>query len=47
MNYPDKPYFNLEEPDTRALLQADPRKFFADNPNGVILGKIYDLCQNV
>ncbi len=40
MNYPDKPYFNLEEPDIRALLQADPRKFFADNPNGVILDEI-------
>lgn len=40
MTYPNKPYFNLEEPDTRAFIQADPGKLFEENPDGLILDEI-------
>ena len=36
----DKSYFNLEEPDTRALIESDPRHFFARHPDGAILDEI-------
>lgn len=34
--FPDKPYVNLEAPDTRADLLADPRGFLARYPDGAI-----------
>lgn len=34
--FPDKPYVNLEAPDTRADLLADPRGFLARYPEGAI-----------
>src|SRR3989338_4053300 len=38
--FPQKNYVNLEAPDTRALIFEDPRKFFNDNPQGMILDEI-------
>lgn len=38
--YKGKPYFNLEEPDTRLLIEADPRRFFTQHPHGLILDEI-------
>ena len=38
--YPEKAYFNLEEPDTRAIILEDPRHFFASNSTGVVLDEI-------
>ncbi|MAZ78072.1 MAG: AAA family ATPase [Legionellaceae bacterium] len=40
--YPNRPYYNLENPDTRALIEADPRAFFdsLDLQKGVILDEI-------
>ncbi|MCR9191823.1 MAG: ATP-binding protein [Gammaproteobacteria bacterium] len=38
--YQEKAYFNLEEPDTRALILSDPRHFFSTNSAGVILDEI-------
>lgn len=38
--YPKKAYFNLEEPDTRALILEDPRKLFHQHPEGIILDEI-------
>jgi uncharacterized protein len=38
--YPNKPYVNLEEPDARDFSIADPRRFFAQYPDGVILDEI-------
>lgn len=38
--YSQKPYFNLEEPDTRALIHGDPRYFFSSNPTGAVLDEI-------
>jgi predicted AAA+ superfamily ATPase len=40
MAFPDKPYFNLEAPDVRALASADPRKFLSAIPHGAILDEI-------
>lgn len=40
MIFPDKTYFNLEEPDVRALAEQDPRGFLAKLPNGGILDEI-------
>jgi len=34
--FPDKPYINLEAPDTRARFLADPRGFLARYPDGAI-----------
>lgn len=34
------PYYNLESPDTRDLLTADPRAFFRRHPQGAILDEI-------
>ena len=35
--FPDKPYFSFENPDVREQVSADPRAFFAANPNGAII----------
>jgi uncharacterized protein len=35
--FPDKPYVSLEDPDTRAFAQEDPRGFLARFPQGAIL----------
>ena len=38
--FPDKPYFSLENLDTRKFAMEDPRGFFANVPNGAILDEI-------
>lgn len=38
--FPDKPYVNLEAPDTRELAQIDPREFLAKYPQGAIFDEI-------
>ncbi len=40
--YASRPYYNLENPDTRALIESDPKQFFADIDlqQGVILDEI-------
>ena len=38
--FPDKAYFNLEEPDTRDFIVSDPRRFFQDNAAGAIIDEI-------
>ncbi|HRZ98726.1 MAG TPA: ATP-binding protein, partial [Paludibacter sp.] len=35
--FPDKPYFSLENPDTRAVISTDPRAFFSANVDGAII----------
>ncbi len=35
--FPDKPYFSLENPDTRAVISTDPRAFFSANMDGAII----------
>lgn len=37
MAFPNYRYINLENPETRAMLVADPITFLKDNPNGMIL----------
>ena len=42
-HYPNKPYYNLENPDVRAIITADPRQFL-NNINlkkGVILDEVH------
>ena len=34
------PYVNLEDPDTRELALADPRRFFASLPEGAVLDEV-------
>lgn len=41
--YPDKAYYNLEDPDIRNIIEQDPRSFFRNNPNGAILDEIQKL----
>lgn len=41
--FPEKPYYNLENPDIRALIQNDPRAFFSNHPNGAILDEIHKI----
>lgn len=41
--FPKKPYVNLEEPDTRALAEFDPRGFLEKFPEGAILDEIQRL----
>jgi uncharacterized protein len=36
----DKPYANLEEPDTREFASADPRGFLAQFPDGAVLDEV-------
>lgn len=38
--YPNMPYYNLEAPDTRASIEADPRQFFENHAEGAILDEI-------
>lgn len=38
--FPDKPYANLERPDTRDFATSDPRGFLARHPEGAILDEI-------
>jgi uncharacterized protein len=35
--FPDKPYFNLENPDTRQMIENDARQFFSNNPGGAVI----------
>ncbi|WP_217629991.1 ATP-binding protein [Thiothrix caldifontis] len=41
--FPDKPYFLLEDPDTRLAAETDPRGFLSQMPNGAILDEIQRL----
>lgn len=38
--FPEKPYINLEQPETRRFALEDPRGFLATIPNGAILDEI-------
>lgn len=38
--FPDKQYLSLEDPDVRALAEADPRRLLATFPEGAILDEI-------
>lgn len=38
--FPDRPYANLEEPDTREFAVADPRGFLGRYPQGAILDEV-------
>jgi predicted AAA+ superfamily ATPase len=38
--FPDKPYLNLEAPDTREFAHNDPRSFLARYPEGAILDEV-------
>lgn len=40
LTFPEKPYVNMEAPDTRQIALSDPRRFLAQYPNGVILDEI-------
>ena len=35
--FPEKPYYSMENPDTREQISSDPRSFFASNPDGAII----------
>lgn len=39
-SFPDKPYVNLESPDTREYANTDPRGFLGSYPDGAILDEI-------
>ncbi|QTR52783.1 AAA family ATPase [Thiothrix unzii] len=41
--FPDKPYYLLEDPDTRLAAETDPRGFLGQMPNGAILDEIQRL----
>ena len=43
MNFPDKPYYSLEEPDIRLAVQSDPRGFLEGIPEGAILDEVQRL----
>lgn len=43
--FPDKPYSNLERPDTREFAQNDPVAFLAQFPDGAILDEIQRVPQ--
>lgn len=38
--FPDRPYVNLEDPDTRELALADPRRFLARLADGAVLDEV-------
>ena len=38
--FPDKPYLSLEDPDIRALAEADPRRLLNSYPDGAILDEV-------
>jgi len=39
-SFPGKPYLSLEDPDIRAIAQADPRHLLAGYPDGAILDEV-------
>ena len=39
--FPELPYANLEEPDTRELAVADPRRFLGQFPDGAVLDEVH------
>ncbi len=39
------PYYNFESPDTRAIVESDPRSFFKQNQNGAILDEVQHIPQ--
>ncbi len=41
--FKDKPYYNLEAPDIRDTITADPLTFFKNNPDGAILDEVQHL----
>lgn len=41
--FPDKAYFNFEDPSIQAQVQADPKQFISSIPNGAILDEIQRL----
>lgn len=43
MAFPDKPYYSLENPDTRLAAETDPRGFLNNIPSGAILDEIQRL----
>ena len=43
--FPNKPYYSLENPDTRNFAIEDPRGFFASIPNGAILDEVQRVPQ--
>lgn len=43
MTFPGKPYFSLEDPDTRLSAEIDPRGFFARVPQGAVLDEVQRL----
>lgn len=43
--FPDKPYVNLESPDTREFAHSDPRAFLSSYPEGAILDEIQRVPQ--
>lgn len=45
MTFPEKPYFSLEEPDTRFAAETDPRGFLNNIPEGAILDEIQRVPQ--
>ena len=40
MTFPEKPYFSLEDPDTRAAAEVDPRGFLSQMAQGGILDEV-------
>ena len=38
--FPDKPYVSLEDPDSRAFAESDPRAFLGRYPDGAILDEV-------
>ena len=43
MTFPEKRYFSLEDPDTRAAAEVDPRGFLDAAPDGAILDEVQRL----
>jgi uncharacterized protein len=43
MTFPGKPYYSMEDPDTRLAAGTDPRGFLSAIPNGAILDEIQRL----
>jgi len=43
MTFPNRPYFSLEDPDVRAVAEADPRGFLSQTKMGVILDEVQRL----
>lgn len=38
--FPDKPYLSLEDPDTRTMAEADPRRLLSAYPDDAILDEV-------